>query len=68
VALYIASIAHSAFHGARVAFLTGAAVFGALGTGLLISAVVTYLLSKQWGLLPGQEGGAGRSGGGTGNR
>jgi hypothetical protein len=68
VAFYIASVAHSPFHGARVAFLTGAVVFGALGAGLLVSAVVTYVLSKQWGLLPGQEGGAGRPGSGTGNR
>jgi hypothetical protein len=68
VGLYVVSAASGSFHAPRAVFLVPAVMFGALGMGLLISAVATYVLSKQWGLLPGQEGGAGRSDGGAGNR
>lgn len=68
VGFYVVSAASGSFHAPRPVFLVPAVMFGALGAGLLISAVATYLLSKQWGLLPGQEGGAGRSGSGAGDR
>jgi hypothetical protein len=68
VGFYVASIMNGSYHVPRLPFLIPAVMFGALGMGLLISAVATYVLSKQWGLLPGQEGGAERSDGGAGNR